>query len=154
MSLTSQDIEGVSSSDESHRDEGSSSSVSKDNRDKVVSVLRSRLKAPRASDLARKRKVAVNPPKGKRGCRGATAAEPKNITALQRVKEFPDQPLQMCVSNRKLFCNACREEMSCQPSSAVAEHAFSLLKASFHEQQDNSLQDYIESSLMLHFNSH
>ena len=112
--LTSQDIEGVSSSDESHRDEGSSSSVSKDNRDKVVSVL-SRLKAPRASDLARKRKVAVNPPKGKRGCRGATAAEPKNITAQQRVKEFPDQPL--CVSNRKLFCNACREEMSLKMSS-------------------------------------
>ena len=50
VSLTSQDIEGVSSSDESHRDEGSSSSVSKDNRDKVVSV-QSRLKPLRASDL-------------------------------------------------------------------------------------------------------
>ena len=88
VSLTSQDIEDVSSSDESHRDEGSSSSVSKDNRDKVVSVL-SRLKAPRASDLARKRKVAVTPPKGKRGCRGATAAEPKNITALTACERIP-----------------------------------------------------------------
>ena len=58
--------------------------------------------------------VATNPPKGKRGCRGATAAELKNITALQCVKEFPDEPL--CVSNRKLFCNACREEMSLEIS--------------------------------------
>ena len=111
LATTSQEVDGGSSSDDSQRDEASSSSVSKD---KSVSVL-SRLKAPRASDLARKRKVAANPPKGKRSCRGATAAEPKNITSLQRVKEFPDEPL--CVSNRKLFCNACREEMSLKMSS-------------------------------------
>ena len=59
--------------------------------------------------------MAANPPKGKRGCRGVTDAEPKNITALQRVKAFPDEPL--CVSNSKLFCNACREEMSLKMSS-------------------------------------
>ena len=39
-----------------------------------------------------------------------------------------------------------------QPSSASSEHVFSLLKASFGPQQDCSLQDYIESSLMLQFN--
>ena len=49
---------------------------------------------------------------------------------------------------------AARTVLLVQPSSAAAERAFSLLKASFHEQQDNSLQDYIESSLMLQFNSH
>ena len=143
VSLTSQDIEGVSSSDESHRDEGSSSSVSKDNRDKVVSVL-SRLKAPRASDLARKRKVAVNPPKGKRGCRGATAAEPKNITALQRVKEFLDQPL--CVLNRKLFCNACRQEMSLKMSSMrnhirSTKHEESCRRLKSKEAREKSIAD-------------
>ena len=39
-----------------------------------------------------------------------------------------------------------------QPSSAAAERVFSLLKASFNERQDGSLQDYIESSLMLQYN--
>ena len=36
-----------------------------------------------------------------------------------------------------------------QPSSAAAERAFSLLKASFGEQQESALQDYIEASLLL-----
>ena len=40
-----------------------------------------------------------------------------------------------------------------QPSSAASERVFSLLKASFGEQQDNSLQDYIEASLMLQYNT-
>ena len=33
-----------------------------------------------------------------------------------------------------------------QPSSAASERVFSLLKASFGEQQDSALQDYIEAS--------
>lgn len=41
-----------------------------------------------------------------------------------------------------------------QPSSAASERVFSILKASFHEQQDNSLQDYIKTSVMLQFNKH
>ena len=39
-----------------------------------------------------------------------------------------------------------------QPSSAAVERVFSILKASFGPQQDNSLQDYIESSLILQYN--
>lgn len=39
-----------------------------------------------------------------------------------------------------------------QPSSAAVERAFSLLKASFGEQQDSALQDYVEASLLLQFN--
>ena len=41
-----------------------------------------------------------------------------------------------------------------QPSSAVAERVFSLLKSSFGDLQDSSLQDYVEASLMLQFNDH
>ena len=41
-----------------------------------------------------------------------------------------------------------------QPSSATTERVFSLLKASFSEQQDHSLQDYIEASLMFQYNYH
>jgi len=42
--------------------------------------------------------------------------------------------------------------MLIQPSSAAAKRVFSLLKASFGEQQEACLQDYIEASLMLQFN--
>ena len=42
-----------------------------------------------------------------------------------------------------------------QPSSAAAERVFSLLSCSFGTQQDLSLQDYVECSLMLQYiNSH
>lgn len=40
-----------------------------------------------------------------------------------------------------------------QPSSAAAERVFSILKNSFGPQQDLSLQDYIECSLMLQYNN-
>ena len=116
----------VDAVDESLGDEESSSSVAEGAPNAVVSLL-SRLKSSRLSDFTRKRKVVTNPPTGKRPCRGSTAAEPKSNTTYQRVKEF-DEPL--CVSYRKLFYN------------------------SFHEQQDNSLQDYTKSSLMYQYNEH
>ena len=40
-----------------------------------------------------------------------------------------------------------------QPSSAASERVFSLLKSTFGDQHDNSLQDYIECSLMLQYNN-
>ena len=39
-----------------------------------------------------------------------------------------------------------------QPSSAAAERVFSLLKASFGDQQESCLQDYVQTSLMLQYN--
>ena len=45
-----------------------------------------------------------------------------------------------------------QERYLVQPSSATSERVFSLLKASLGPQQDGSLQDYIESSLILQFN--
>ena len=39
-----------------------------------------------------------------------------------------------------------------QPSSAAAERVFSLLNSSFSEQQQNSLEDYVEASVMLQYN--
>ena len=105
-------LDAVSSLDECLGEEGSSGSVEVP--PGVAISLLSRLKAPRPSDLARKRKVATNPPKGKRSCRGLTATEPKNITVYHRVKEFPEEPLS--ASHGKLFCNAYREEMSLKMS--------------------------------------
>ena len=100
LPTTSQDCSSVDDS----RDEQSSA-------EGPAVPLLSKLKSPRLSDLSRKRKVATNPPpKGKRPCRGYTAAEPRGVSASQRVKEFAGDPL--CVSLGKLFCNACREELS------------------------------------------
>ena len=45
---------------------------------------------------------------------------------------------------RKLFL--------CQPTSAAAERAFSLLKALFHDRQELALENYIETSLILQYN--
>ena len=39
-----------------------------------------------------------------------------------------------------------------QPSSAAAERVFSLLSSSFRSQQESSLEDYIQLSLMLQYN--
>ena len=50
------------------------------------------------------------------------------------------------------WSNAVRQVIAIQPSSAASERVFSLLNNTFSSQQDASLQDYIEASLMLQFN--
>jgi hypothetical protein len=50
------------------------------------------------------------------------------------------------------WASAARKVLVVQPSSAAAERVFSLLSSSFGSQQDSSLKDYIESSLMLRYN--
>ena len=52
---------------------------------------------------------------------------------------------------------SCRAAAVCkvllvQPSYAASERVFSLLKSYFNPQQQSSLQDYIETSLMLQYN--
>ena len=47
---------------------------------------------------------------------------------------------------------AAKKALLVQPSSGSAERVFSLLKSSFGDQQDHSLKDYIETSLMLQYN--
>ena len=68
-------------------------------------------------------------------------------------KDF--SPLDWWKTNASVLPNwssIAREIMLIQPSSAAAERVFSLLKASFGEQLEASLQDYVEASLMLQFN--
>lgn len=68
-------------------------------------------RAPQASELTRKTKVDSNPPIGKKTSRGQGCSEPKSVSAKDRVNQFPDECLTV---NRggKLFCSACREELS------------------------------------------
>ena len=49
---------------------------------------------------------------------------------------------------------AVRKVLLIQPSSAAAKRVFSLLNASFIDQQDNCLQDYVELSLMFQYNKY
>ena len=91
------------------------------------SVLSS-LRAPRPSDLSCKWAIRRNPPpKGKRRARGCGANEPKSVTPRQRVSEHPDEYL--TVSNKRLFCRACREELSLV-SSVINNH----LKSGKHKE--------------------
>ena len=82
---TSNELEISSDESLSSNEEESSCSIGGILADKckVVSLL-SRLKAPRPSDLARKRKTACNLPKGKKRSKGSTTAEPKNIDPQQQ----------------------------------------------------------------------
>ena len=72
----------------------------------VVSLLE-RLKAPKKSDLTRKRKIFTNPPRepGTRKKRPSCSSNPKSVTPAQRVREFPNECF--TVSARTLFCDAC-----------------------------------------------
>ena len=51
------------------------------------------------------------------------------------------------------WASAVKKVLLAQPSSAASERVFSLLKSGFGEQQDNSLQDYLEASVMLRYNN-
>lgn len=100
----------------------------------VVSLL-DRLKSPKASDLARKRKVQSNPPVGmKRSKKGKNSAlAPKSITPYDRVKEHPGEPL--TVTTGTLFCSACREQLSVK-SQVIKLH----LKSAKHQKGKERLK--------------
>ena len=69
------------------------------------------------------------------------SSEPKSITASQRVKEFPEDCLEVKGAGKsKLF-------------SAAPEVVFSLLTNLFVERQNSSFQDYIKASIMMQYNN-
>ena len=80
--------------------------------------LLSRLCSPTPSELARRRKICKGPPpRSQRRSRGADG--PKSVKPEKCMKEYSGEPL--TVSNSKLFCRACREELSVK-SSSVRNH--------------------------------
>ena len=80
------------------------------------SSLLSRLRTPTQSELMRKRKVRVNAPPhtGERKRKPTCSTDPKGVSAAQRAKEFAGEMI--TVSTGKLFCSACREELSLKHS--------------------------------------
>ncbi len=77
----------------------------------TVPTLLDKLKSPKVSDLARKRKVRTNkPPIGRKRSKGAVASEPHTVSPSSRLSEYPDEPFR--VTQGKHFCIACRETIS------------------------------------------
>ena len=94
-----------------HSESGSvaSSSITESTEKSSSSSLLSVLRAPKASDLARKRSVLRNLPQGKKKSRGSSTNDLTNIKPMQLIKEYLNEPF--VVSNSKLFCNSCLEEL-------------------------------------------
>ncbi len=68
-------------------------SEEEESQDAVPSLL-DKLQAPRPSDLARKWKIAANPPCGKGRSRGAIGgSDLKTIQQEKRVRDYPNEPL-------------------------------------------------------------
>ena len=51
------------------------------------------------------------------------------------------------------WSKACKMLLLVQPSSAAAERVFSILSSSFTATQRSSLEDYIETSIMIQYNN-
>ena len=81
----------------------------------AVPSLLYRLKSPQASDLARKRKLKCNLPKGTKKGKGSVASNPKNVSPLDRVKAYPNEHFTVSY-NKKLFCSTCQEEVAIKKS--------------------------------------
>lgn len=100
----------------------------------------STLKSPTQSNLCRKRKIFTNPVRSnfsKRTNRSKPhcSTDPKSIKPSQRVKEFDNEHLK--VSAGKLFCSACREELSSKKS-IVKNHVSSVKHSTGKERLQKS----------------
>ena len=107
-----------SSSSESSDSEGDATTA----KSSVVSLLD---EVPKLSELNRKRKILSNSGGKRRKTSSSTSSEPKGVTTQQRVRELSGEHL--TVFRGKLFCNACREEVSLKSSSVISLHTMCLL---------------------------
>ena len=78
-----------------------------------VQTFLNKLRAPRRSELTRKRKVRVTS-SGYRKKKPACSTDPTSVSPTHRARDFPHECL--IVSAGKLFCSACREELSLKRS--------------------------------------
>ena len=86
---------------------------------------------------------------------GLTEEHPAYIAKCNEIGSVSDIDWWRMNSEHLPKWSACvRQILLIQPSSAAAERVFSLLTSSFTEQQIHSLNDYIETSIMLQYNEH
>ena len=122
-----------------------SGSISTDSEPVVPSLL-DRLRAPQKSELTRKRALRKNPLSAESHCkkRPSCSTTPKSITLHSRVRDFPGENLK--VSAGKLFCTACREEVSLKRSIitnhiASVEHKQSKVKLAKKENREKDIAE-------------
>ena len=144
----------ISSSTESDDPEGSgycagdSETLEESDQDRLrrASSVLEKLRSPTQSDICRKRRVATNPAhsrsKRPRAARGIS--NPASVTPAHRVKEFPNEQLK--VSSGKIFCSACREELSTKKSTienhiASAKHCGGKKKLASKELREKDIAD-------------
>ena len=141
------------------QDSEGSSSVTVDANERSSISMFDALKAPVLSDLTRKRRVHCNPPpKGKHRARGEGSSEPKNVTATQRVKEFSEECLEVTgtgTGKSKLFCKACREELSLKKNIIVshvssAKHKTGKVKLASKEAKERDIAQLIREGDVTH----
>lgn len=109
------DQDSGSDPDESTSMEQTTSESLQSDSPSVISLL-DRLRSPTPADLARKRQLKQNPPpKGVKRGKGKEKGDPKNISASERVKTYPNE--EFTVRNSKLFCRACKEVLALKKSS-------------------------------------
>ena len=85
------DQESGNDPDESTSMEQTTSESLQSDSPSVLSLL-DRLRSPTLADLARKRQLKQNPPpKGVKRGKGKEKGDPKNISANERVKTYPDE---------------------------------------------------------------
>ena len=97
----------------------------------VVSLL-DRLRAPKKSELTRKRTNL--PREGMHKKRPSCSSNLKSVTPAQRVREFLNECF--TVSARTLFCDACRQEVSLRRS-IIKNH----IRSSKHSKMKESLKE-------------
>ena len=129
---TQDDCEYAESIDSDEHDLESEGSRSSEPVITAASIL-TQLRCPPASQLARKRRLKVNPPVGKRRGTGHVSASPKGISAAERVKSYPND----CLTARGsvLFCTACKEEVALKKS-VISLH----IKSKKHERGKSRLE--------------
>ena len=86
---------------------------------------------------------------------GLKAELPTYMATADGVSTLVDK--QQCWKNHESelpnWSTACKAALLIQPSSAAAERVFSLLSNSFTERQARSMEDYIETSVMVQYNN-
>ena len=100
------------SSSESSESENDETEVTSE--EPLAASMLLKLKAPKKSELSRKRKVQSLPPVGKKRASGRHGLKEPKVPPSKRVSEFPGEHL--TVSLKRLLCSACRETLSVKQS--------------------------------------
>ena len=109
----------------------------------VISLL-DRLRSPTSADLARMRQLKQNPPpKGVKRGKGKEKGDPKNISANECVKTYPDE--EFIVRNSKLFCRACKEVLAIEYHITSQKHISGKKKLALKNKEESNILESLHA---------